>query len=118
MLSLDVLEGQLDLVLADPFRATAELRAAQDRDDMIEALGMRSQSLYLGREKLTFLRQTFALGIEPGILGSCRQDHRLQRHRRANRAATASCTTNRRFASGPPWQLYQHVWITASLWVA
>jgi hypothetical protein len=76
---LDVLKGQLDLVLADPLRATAELRAAKNRDDMIEALGTRSQSLYLGREKLTFLLQTFALGIEPGILGPCRQDHRLQR---------------------------------------
>jgi hypothetical protein len=51
MLRLDVLEGQLDLALADPLRATAELRAAQHRDDMIEALGTRGQSLDLGDQR-------------------------------------------------------------------
>jgi hypothetical protein len=51
MLRLDVLEGQLDLVLANPLRATAELRAAQNRDDMIEALGTRGQSFDLGGQR-------------------------------------------------------------------
>jgi len=41
MLRLDVLEGQLDLVFADPLGTTAELGAALDRDDVIEALGTR-----------------------------------------------------------------------------
>lgn len=51
MLRLDVFEGQLDLVLADPLRTTTELRAAQHRDDMIEALGTRGQSLDFGGQR-------------------------------------------------------------------
>jgi hypothetical protein len=79
MLRLDILEGQLDLILADTLRAPTKLRTPQNRDDVIEALIPCRQPIDLGRENLLFMRRTLVVGIEPGTLDSCRQDHCLQR---------------------------------------
>ncbi len=66
---LDVLQRQLGLVVTDLLRATPELGAAQDRDDVVEALVLRSEPVDLGGENFTLVREAFALGVEPGVGG-------------------------------------------------
>ena len=92
MLRLDILEGQLDLVVADPLRATAELRAAQHRDDVIEALGSRGQAVDLGGETAACAR--LAVGLRCLRAGE-KQSLQALDIVRAGRRSTASCRQNR-----------------------
>jgi hypothetical protein len=89
---LDVFQCQLNLVVADLLRASAELGPSQNRDDVIEAFVLRGEPVDLGGENLAFMREARALGVEPGVVGPRRQDHCLQHlGRRADRRALESC---------------------------
>jgi hypothetical protein len=47
MLRLDILQSELDLLIADALRTAAVLSTSQHREDMVETLGSRGQAVDL-----------------------------------------------------------------------
>lgn len=82
---LDVLQREVELIIADALRRAAELRAAQHRDDVIEPLVLRGETVDLAGQSCVLAGEAGMLGIDPGGLGArgigfvavC-QDHGLQ----------------------------------------
>jgi hypothetical protein len=85
VIGLDILQREFDLLVADTLGAAPELRAAQYRDDVIEALVLcreprdfRRQSVRFGGHRLRCALQSLTLGFDAGSVFARRQDHRLE----------------------------------------
>ena len=94
MAGLDVLQSQLDLVVADLLRRAAELGAAQNRDDVVEPLVLRGEPVDLGAENLPLVRQTLTLGVKTVVVrrrAARSSAFRLSPRRRQIVRSSASC---------------------------